>query len=199
MNGEWRESKERSIRFASNDPEVFQIYIHWLYLHTLPVRIDLPGLAGNSEYVQLANAYVLGDMLLDTDFKDAVIDAIINKTRSTASDGQNWYPVGPVIRCIYENTRESSKARCLLVDLYVNYAEGYWLRELATWDDLPKEFLFDVANAALDRRQRPASYSIIDTCEYHEHTPEDPSLCYRKRLLSASTSLSVDTGKESAT
>jgi len=178
---EWKESKERSIKLE-HDAEVFQIYLHWLYRHTLPLRVDEPGLSGNTEYVQLANAYVLGDFLQDTHFKDAVIDAIIDKTSSKASDGQFWYPVGAVIRCIYDNTLESSTARQLLVDLYANHGHGSWLCDWATQEDLPKEFLFDVTVAVLDRRPKPPRIAQANPCQYHGHTPEQQSLCYRKKL-----------------
>ena len=30
-------------------------------------------------------------------------DAMIDKCKSEASDGRQWFPVGPVIQCIYNN------------------------------------------------------------------------------------------------
>lgn len=100
--------------------------MHWLYHHALPVRNGNTGPDGNTEYLLLAKAYVLGDLLQDGKFKDAALDAVIVKASSEASDGQHWYPIGPVIRYIYENTLESSSARRLLVDLYI-----LWARQLA--------------------------------------------------------------------
>jgi hypothetical protein len=58
-----------------------------LYRGTLPVRIDEPGPVGNSEYLELAKAYILGDKLQDGDFKDIIINAMIDKCKSEASDG----------------------------------------------------------------------------------------------------------------
>ena len=183
--GEWKESRERSVRLEIFEEEVFQIYIHWLYRHTLPVRVDEPGLVGNDEYLQLAKAYVLGDYLLDTNFQDAVIDAIIEKTGSKVRDDQCWYPVGTVIRYVYDNTLESNMARKLLVDLYAARGKGSWLREWATEEDLPKEFLFDVAVAVLDLRPQLVLKHKANPCKYHKHTPEQHSLCYRNRSESA--------------
>jgi hypothetical protein len=181
MIGDWRESKSRSVRLENEEPEVFQIYLHWLYLNTLPVRIDSAGVAGNAEYLQLAKAYVLGDLLQDGNFKDVVLDAIIEKTKSTASDGLCWFPVGPVIRHIYDNTLESSVARGLLVDLYTNHGHGNWLYELASPEDLPKEFLYDLAIAVLDKRTPKGTLHQPDSCKYHQHIA-DKSVCYRNRL-----------------
>lgn len=182
MSGSWKESSTRSIRLESHDSETFQVYLHWLYYHVLPVRVDSPGLDGNAEYLQLAKAYVLGDMFLDGDFKDAVIDAIIDKSTSKASDGQYWYPVGPVIRYIYDNTLHPSKARSLLVDLYTASGHGEWLSDWAQPGDLPKEFLHNLAISLLDKR----NYNGVDrpgnsSCTYHEHGT-DGKFCYRSKL-----------------
>jgi len=181
LSGKWKESKERSVKLEWDHPEAFQLYIHWLYYHTLPIRINDPGFAGNAEYVLLANAYVLGDMLQDGNFKDAIIDAIIDKSNTSALDGKNWLPVGPVISCIYDNTVQSAKARRLLVDFYVRLGSGDLLHDWSDMKEIPKEFLFDLAIELLNKRPRPSgSHPITKTCEYHEHGPL-PTLCYKDR------------------
>lgn len=179
MKAYWETSTSGSVTLKEEDPEVFEVYLHWLYCETLPVQNDSPGQEGNTEYVQLAKAYALGEMLQDVNFKDAVLDAILIKSQSEASDGRNWYPVGPAIRCIYEGTPESSAARRLLVDMYTYHGHGDWLTEWASKDDLPKQFLLDLAIAALQKRPRPPESLAhkAGTCEYHEHLP-DPNSCY---------------------
>ncbi|PTB42335.1 uncharacterized protein TrAFT101_008577 [Trichoderma asperellum] len=179
MKAYWDTSTSGSVTLKEEDPEVFEVYLHWLYCETLPVRNDSPGQEGNNEYIQLAQAYVLGEMLQDVNFKDAVLDAILIKSRSTASDGLCWYPVGPAIRCIYEGTPESSAARRLLVDMYTCHGHEEWLTEWANEDDLPKQFLLDLAIAALKKRPQPPESLAekVGTCEYHEHLPGSNS-CY---------------------
>ncbi|KKP05528.1 hypothetical protein THAR02_02345 [Trichoderma harzianum] len=88
MKAHWETSTSGSIALKEEDPEVFEVYLHWLYFETLPVRNDSPGSEGNAEYAQLAKAYVLGELLQDVNFKDAVLDAILIKTNSKASDSQ---------------------------------------------------------------------------------------------------------------
>lgn len=183
MNGNWETSIKRSVNLGEEDPELFDLYLHWLYSQTLLAQNDSPGHAGNVEYLQLAKAYVLGDMIQDAKFKDAVLDAMLFKSRSLASDGKYWYPVGPVIRYIYDRTLESSKARRLLVDMYTYHGQGNWLTTWASEDDLPKQFLFDLAAAMLDIR--PCLKQLVLTagrCEYHEHA-QDPSTCYTNPLV----------------
>lgn len=182
VQGGWKESEERLVQLKSDSPDVFSVYLHWLYYHTLPVQIDEPGLAGNAEYMQLANAFILGDMLQDGSFQDAVMDAMMDKTVSEAADGRKWYPVGPVIRLIYENTLGSSKARLFLVDMYTFYGHGFWLLDWAVQEDLPKEFLLDLAVSLLDKRPRPQSGGLVqESCRYHQHKP-DISACYKNVL-----------------
>ncbi|CAH0030527.1 unnamed protein product [Clonostachys rhizophaga] len=180
MSGDWSESRSRSVRLADEDPEIFHIYTQWLYHDTFPVQIDSPGVKGNAEYLLLAKAYVLGDLLQDGNFKDAVLDAMIEKTTSRLSDGKTLFPVGPVIRHIYDNTMESSEARRLLVDLYTQHGQGDWLRKQACPEDLPKEFLYDLAVAVLDKRD-PLWGSTPEPCAYHQHKA-DKSICYKNRL-----------------
>ncbi|KAH0528035.1 hypothetical protein TsFJ059_002947 [Trichoderma semiorbis] len=185
MKAHWETSTSGSIDLTEEDPEVFEIYLHWLYFGTLPVRNNSPGLEGNNEYVQLAQAYVLGEFLQDVNFKDTVLDAILIKSRSTASDGQTWFPLGPAIRCIYEGTRASSAARRLLVDLYNHNGHGDWLKGWADKDDMPKQFLLDLAIAALTERSRPSESlaPVEGTCRYHEHQP-DVNSCYKNSSAS---------------
>lgn len=179
MRAYWETSTSGSVTLAEEDPEAFEVYVHWLYFKTLPVRNDNPGLEGNIEYVQLAKSYALGEMLQDVNFKDAILDAILIKARSKTSDGRSWSPIGPAIRYIYEGTPESSAARRLMVDLYTYHGQGDWLTKWASKDDLPKQFLLDLAIAVLAKRPQPLSSLApkVGTCEYHEHLP-DPNSCY---------------------
>lgn len=182
MNRDWKESKQRSVRLEDDDPDTFQLYLHWLYRGTLPVRADEPGHACNSEYLQLAKAYVLGDKLQDGDFQDIIIDAIIDKWNSKASDGHNCFPVGAVVTCIYNNTPESSKARRLLVDICVHNGSKSWLSDWTKECDIPKDFLFDMVIALFSKEEENTSNPIVEssTCRYHQHG-SGPMVCYKKR------------------
>ncbi|KAL6791951.1 hypothetical protein J3E68DRAFT_442661 [Trichoderma sp. SZMC 28012] len=186
MKAHWETSTSGSIALTEEDPEVFEVYLHWLYFETLPVRNDSAELQGNNEYAQLAKAYALGEFLQDVNFRDAVLDAMLIKSRSKVSeDGRIWFPGGPAIRYIYEGTPESSAARRLLVDLYTYHGHGDWLKGWAVKDDMPKQFLLDLAIAALTERSRPSASLAKEkgACEYHEHRP-DPHSCYKNHSAS---------------
>ena len=178
MSHDWKESEERSVSLPEEDPKTFQLYLHWLYCKTLPVKSDS---IRNTELVKLAKAYVLGDRLLDLDFKDKVIDAIIDKSRSS-SLGLYGYMLDPATAYIYKNTLEGSKARLLFVDLYLGEGDKAWLTDRSKIL-LPEDFLFDLASALIGKRPRSECDSprmMNSTCRYHNHGPDD-SICYRNR------------------
>jgi hypothetical protein len=183
MDRDWKESKEKSVHLKDDDPDTFLLYLHWLYRGTLPVRIDKPGLKGNSEYLQSAKAYILGDKLLDGDSNDVVIDAMKDKSRTRTSDGRRWFPVGPVLSCVYDNTPTSSKARQLLVDIYVRHGVRDWLSGWADPNEIPKDFLLDLTMAPLDLKHNSQDDSTekSSTCAYHQHGLQENS-CYKARL-----------------
>ncbi|MCJ1348330.1 hypothetical protein MMC31_006561 [Peltigera leucophlebia] len=176
MRSEWKESKERSIEFKDDDPETFEIYLHWLYCGTVPTRDDEEEPTSDVEYLQLGKAYVLGDKLQDGTFKDVIIDVMMNKRGSRASDGGQYFPGEQVVRYIYDNTPKSSKARDLLVDFYVSYGNELWLKGSES-EELPKDFLMDLAVAFFERKETRATTEptiVSITYKYSEHV----SPCY---------------------
>ncbi|KOS18473.1 hypothetical protein ESCO_000116 [Escovopsis weberi] len=179
LRGEWLEARTRAVPCAT-DAATFEVFLHWLYRRALPVRIDSPGHEGNAEYLALARAWVLGDMVQADGFRDAAADAMIRKAASKAADGATWFPVGGVIRYVYDNTAQGAQVRRLLVDLYTHHGHGNWISEWAKGEDLPKEFLMDLVVGLLDKRTSPnrGFVSGLAGCEYHEHAPGE---CYRAR------------------
>lgn len=65
----WKTSTSGSITLKKENPEVFEVYLNWLYGKTLPVHNDSLRQEGNIEYVQLAKVYVLGEMPQDVNSK----------------------------------------------------------------------------------------------------------------------------------
>lgn len=202
MSSNWKESRERSIALKDDDPDTFEVYLHWLYFATVPTRDDdETDQTSDAEYLQLANAYVLGDKLRDGNFKDVIIDAMLHKSRSKFSDGTpsgtHFFPGEHAVRRIYDNTPKSSEARHLLVYFYAENGDGQWLNDGAQ-EVLPKDFLIDLAVALLERQNKrtPATATAeSNTCKYHQHGSgpcykdrfnHDPVLATAKRLDSIS-------------
>lgn len=87
MVGDLKEAHEGSVRLPDNDPKVFRVYVHWLYLGTILVFCNAPDLFEDRGYADLIKIYVLDDKLLDCKFRSTVIDAIVEKSCSKAQDG----------------------------------------------------------------------------------------------------------------
>jgi len=181
MSREWKESAERRVRLPVDSPDIFSLYQNWLYTRKIPTAIDKPGHKGNVEYIRLSQAYCLGEKLMDTAFKDAIIDAIILKAVTPASDGHTWSPVGEAVRFIYDGTPENSPARKLFVTMYVWCGSEDWITFWAKREDLPKDFLIDLTTALLSHRTRPKGIGPwigSNTCQWHSHDKE--TICYKK-------------------
>ena len=67
MKSDWKEGKEGSVLLEDEEPDIFRLYLHWLYRCTLPVPVDEPGHLGDGEYLQLAKCYTW-----ENDFKVAM-------------------------------------------------------------------------------------------------------------------------------
>ncbi|KAF2869197.1 hypothetical protein BDV95DRAFT_578585 [Massariosphaeria phaeospora] len=142
---EWAELRDEphTITFEYN-PELFQAYIHWLYIRTLPIPVPTaPG--GTLQF--LARVYVLGEELMDSNFKNAVLDTVIAECKGS-------YLCQLAVSIIYEGTTEASPLRRLLVDIYADQATA-----LTCWTSqfkgCPKDFLVDVMTAMV--KLRPAT------------------------------------------
>ncbi|KAJ5685374.1 hypothetical protein N7536_007993 [Penicillium majusculum] len=165
MSGSRKESKEHTLELPEDDPQVFALYSHWLYFSTIPVvveRVAKKKLPENSarEYNDLIKAYLLGDKLLDTNFQNSVIDAIIEQSTTTNPDEQRYYPGEDAVKHVYHNTTESATIRKLLVDMYVDTAAPNWLH-----GELPKEFLYSVTEGLM--KKRVSSCNPIKASKYH--------------------------------
>ncbi|KAL0260911.1 hypothetical protein SLS55_004603 [Diplodia seriata] len=72
-NGPWKESQDGRIELPEDDPRAFEVYIKWLYFGMIEVSVD----ANFQNYLEVYNAYKLGDKILDAAFKNSAIDHII--------------------------------------------------------------------------------------------------------------------------
>lgn len=154
MSGSWKESKEHTFKLPEDDPEIFALYLHWLYFAEIPVMLEKYAAKEEAarhrykEYHNFVDAYVLGDKLLDGKFQNSIIDAILEMCSTPdAHDGRKYYPSMAVIKHAYIVTTESAGIRKLFVDLFVNTAAAKWLSR-----ELPAEFLYSVAEGLMIKR-----------------------------------------------
>jgi len=123
------------------------------------------------EWERLTSAYIFGDKIQDGDYKDAAIDALIQKVLNEKS-----YPIHKT-RKIYENTVGGDSARRLWIDWFVYINDAEWMDE-AKRNYYTEDFLFDLSQALMKSiRVKVAPYED-NTCVYHIHGQKP---CYKNR------------------
>jgi hypothetical protein len=156
MKRDWATSRPepRLIDLTDQDPEIFKIYLHWLYFKTFPTVLtenSATNTTSNTEFVTLGKCYVMGEMLMDIGFKNAVLDALLDSITN-----QPYYearfPGQHAIGIIYDGTLEGAPARRLLVDLWVTEATENWAEYMTS--DMPAAFTQDLARALLGRKRK---------------------------------------------
>ncbi|RDW92788.1 BTB/POZ domain-containing protein [Aspergillus mulundensis] len=163
LSGPWKEATERKIHLPADEPEIFVLFLCWLYGGTIATENYEEGKrVVDVEYMELAKAYVLGDKLMSTGFCNSVIDAICEKLdQETNCDNpmSAKLPGRDVIQFIYENTLVDAPIRKLMVDIWWNHMKS---RSLAEKTDiaLPQPFAVDLAIAGLDRRGESSSVLV---------------------------------------
>lgn len=187
LAGEWKEALNRTVEMPSDDPDVFAVYMHWLYCGTIPIlyhkeRHSIKGdeFFSSAEHYALVKAYILGDKILDPRFQNAIIDAIAEKVNKEGQGrGQHYCPGSYVIRYVYENTRDLDPIRHLFAAIYVRYGDQTWI--LFRQDSLkgenndnhllPPTFLLDLAAALFQNQESLPPGDSLDPWMYHIEVP----------------------------
>jgi len=157
MKPEWASLREdpNTIDLSGDSTDVVLLYVRWLYSEEVQVEISKLDLdhearcsAAEKAYIALSSAYVFGEKILDTKFKNAVL-LKIHKTNEVFE----WSP-GPIPAAIvYEGTTEGSPLRRLFADMIVCDAsdDPSWA---AYFKDYPRELLVDALTAMSAVRYR---------------------------------------------
>lgn len=181
LNGEWIESKKSgTLPLPEHGSESFGIFNTFLYSGRIysakegDYTESEDGGHTDQEWERLSDAWHLGQKLLATTLRDAVVDALAFKIASTS-----MYPVS-LTWSVYEVSAASSAMRRLLVDIAVwlwddNYLEKEQLRSE------PLEFVLDLA-AAMSKIRAHGRQSVSPLsnpgCRYHDHVAEGKP-CYK--------------------
>ncbi|KAH6010119.1 hypothetical protein HBI67_171860 [Parastagonospora nodorum] len=171
VKGPWKESEERTVNLSENEPDVFRVYLKYLYTGTLAVKNAACGGNDDSsivadEYATLSKLFVLAEKLMDEDGKTAILAAISARSQEPFSDKILYYPAIDSVQIIYEGTPEHSPARKLLVTLYTNFVTFAFVTEKS--DAVPKDFLHDLSLSLLT--QRPLSKTLKDALDEEKAT-----------------------------
>jgi hypothetical protein len=160
--GEGKDVREKSIKVPEIGTKPFKVYIQWLYTGKLPVSRASASMIAE-EYEALLECYHLAFFIRDPKFKNAVIDALIDRY-NTKFNGRRVYPNVFLDLRVYNSILESAPVRKLIVDMYARKVSSTWLKK--NYSHLPMNFMLDLAIEFLD--QRPGERKLKANSHYHE-------------------------------
>lgn len=171
---------KKAVLLPTADPAAFALYMD--FIHSESIFLGSEDKSVDEEISTLGPAYVLGNILSDHDFKDAIVDAIIHHVKGTEN-----YPF-ELNQFVFEKTPAEWPLRKLLTHLLILRAKSTWLTDaskaLLTTDALFEalKYLFQVQ----EKQSTPDFSLAYHVCNnYHSHAQYNAK-CYRERLGLAS-------------
>lgn len=108
----WKESEEKVVRLPEASPTTFCMFINFIFTGYVPpiIHVDRKSTGEDPEWKRLEEAWLLGEYLLSSSSKDAVVDSIISKHKTDAT-----HPVS-MCQAIFKSSPPNAGLRRLLVD-----------------------------------------------------------------------------------
>ena len=145
----WTEGQENIVRLPEGSAAKFQMDVHWVYTGKLVPEVywHRDGLDSDEEQRAYYNAYIIGDILDDSDLRTLALDTMITESAT-------WELMPSLNTCqqVWEKTPKGSPLRAFIVGLIASVEEHSCF--LGDVGELPKEFLEEMA--VLFMRQRSA-------------------------------------------
>ncbi|KAH7137918.1 hypothetical protein B0J11DRAFT_573932 [Dendryphion nanum] len=145
LNGNWRESDDKSVPLDDVDPEIFAIYLNSIYHNQLPVFPASGEVDGGGQFETLMKVYVLADKLMDTTTKNTILDAVICRVR------ERKIPSPAALTIVYVSTPENDPMRRLVVDVCAQWGS---IDSFAN-ERPPADFMYDLLVAM--RKMHPST------------------------------------------
>lgn len=121
LTRDFKEASENAVTLPEDDPDTFERFLQWVYSGTYV----LSGIGTDDEvderYIQLVQLYTLADKLEVPALKKSVVDELF-----VMKSNPDKPPQIEVISYVYENTRERSPLRKLMVAWLVWHVEYSW-------------------------------------------------------------------------
>lgn len=181
---EWREKRENLIRLPKDDIETFDTYCAWLYHRnpfSLPTSCNCSELNASHEVhlypdqKRLLRAWMFGNKILDYNFCDMVIDALIEHATL-----QNSWPYA-IAFTVFQVSSKHAPVRRLLTDIFVHGAVPEWFDDGAP--ELNEEAYQQITLALLTKGNElciDVAPWKSDPCVYHWHK-HSGGVCYKNK------------------
>ncbi|KAI9738795.1 MAG: hypothetical protein M1834_008302 [Cirrosporium novae-zelandiae] len=167
FNGSFKEAIDQAIKLPEDSPEVFEYFMQWLYTGSLAheaVDSDKPA------FHILIRLYILADKLSIPQLKIDLVSKFID-----TAEQKNCVPNADDTHIVYEELRESSPMRLLVLDLFM-YKKTEKLIETDE-DSWHERFLRDLIVKLKKEKTKDQDTDKVkvlppwklDRCRYHEH------------------------------
>lgn len=119
FRSEWRESTERTIELPDDSPDLFELFIKWLYLQPYPCINDmdffLRNLSNTSDFMLIScQLYVLAEKYDVKTLRNSTISLMYRERKDRS---QHWTctltPSRAILEYVYANTPQTSCLRRL--------------------------------------------------------------------------------------
>jgi hypothetical protein len=129
MKKEWAEGQARVIKCPEDDLETMTDYLTFTYTGTLPTSNLVEGCPTPTyaAWTSLAKLYILGDRVLDTRIRNAVVSEIVRISTTRDKGGHTNFMGTAVSNMPFDSTPEGSPIRRLIVDEYVCKGRNDWI------------------------------------------------------------------------
>lgn len=170
----WIARSGSAISLPDHLPAAFDVYLRWINTQEVLVGSNESGPNGLETLIP---ASILGEPLLDKEFRDVMSDAIINFLLLQ----DNFAMVG-YLQYIYENTNEDDPLREIGVDSCVYQTSSNWTFRGRRQGRVLMEIMWDLIDACQLRAY--ASYVTFkdrvnsEPYRYHKHNDEE---CYKRK------------------
>ncbi|KAJ4376729.1 hypothetical protein N0V86_006846 [Didymella sp. IMI 355093] len=184
LKGEWQETVTRMVELPGCGPDSFIIYAEWLYTGRMCTVVD--GKREQNDKVvkelrELIRCYRLGSFLQDSDFRDTIIDALVDMMvcRNIICTA--------TAKVVYNISSSKSPHRKLAVDVAVHCWSTDKFQSIADWG-FSAELLTDLVVATGGKLREAVRvqgisefFANANMCKYHEHAVNNTP-CYRTRF-----------------
>ncbi|KAK5164049.1 uncharacterized protein LTR77_010140 [Saxophila tyrrhenica] len=140
FSGNWKEASTKVVHLPEVTPKTFRVYHEWICAGGEPSFRLLPYCYNSSALDAIVDAYILGDMLLDTDFRNALVDTAQKLLAHCIN-----LPLIRHAKSLYENVPRRCKMGELFADFWI--IAGPSLRNAS--EEMPMEFVGEIARACV--------------------------------------------------
>ena len=130
LKKEWVEGQTRVINLPGDDTETVTSYLTFTYgsgLPTATLKAVPAGGPGPKSWISLVKLYILGERLLDTSLRNAVIKEIARMSSLADGKGVTYFMGRSISSMCYDGTPTGSPLRRMVVDKHISAGRQDWI------------------------------------------------------------------------